>query len=303
MEPLKLAPVYKSSIWAGNRINKIRGLDGENIGIAREVCAYRGSENTVTNGVHIGKPVSEVIASHHQELLGAIPSDQLIRVAYMDAKEDLSIQVHPSEALAEKVGDFEKSEAWYVLDSREGAYVTAGISMDDLTLIEEKIRNEDLEQHLIRLNVQKGDFILIPSGMIHACGAGLFVIEIGSYGGITYRLYDYGRGRSLDIEKGLEALDPTLRTTVNHCPPRPGQAQTGVDHRLFRADVIDIEGEYIIGNTEVYYVLTCVEHNCRVQTATGNYPLAYTESILIPANSGTCILSGCARIIRSYMKG
>ena len=302
MEPIKLAPVYKSSIWAGRKINNIRGLDGDNIGIAREVCAYKGSENIVRNGVHAGKKISEVIRLCKQELLGDIDSDQLVRVAYMDAEQDLSIQVHPTAEKAALVQDLEKSEAWYVLDAKEGSCVTVGISIDDPRQIEDRILSGDLEEVLIRKPVRKGDFVLVPAGMIHACGAGLFVIEIGSYGGITYRLYDYGRGRSLDIEKGMDAMDPALRTTIIHCPPMPGQSQIGVDHPLFRAEVIDADDRYIIENNASYYVLTCVENACQIRTKEGELPLEYTESVLIPANSGECIVLGNARLIKSYMK-
>jgi len=302
MEPIKLTPVYKTAIWAGRRINDIRGIDGDNIGIAREVCAYKGTENTVQNGVYAGKKISEVISQCRHELLGNIASDQLIRVAYMDAKEDLSIQVHPNAVLAALERDFEKSEAWYVLDAEEGSCVTVGISIEDSRQIAERIQNGSLEQVLIRKPVQKGDFILVPAGMVHACGAGLFVIEVGSYGGITYRLYDYGRGRSLDIEKGLEALNPTLRSTVTHCTFKPGQSQIGVDHALFRAEVIDVVDCFAIENSRNYYVLTCVENCCNVQTKDGVWPLDYTETILIPAESGECIILGSARIIKSYMK-
>jgi mannose-6-phosphate isomerase len=302
MKPIKLEPIYKSTAWAGRKINSIRHLEGESIGIAREVCAYKGSENIVKTAPYAGQKISEVIRTHKTEFLGNIQTDQLIRIAYMDAREDLSIQVHPNAQLGIKENDFEKSEAWYVLEADEGSRVTVGLSINGINEIRERIQTGKLEPVLIHEQVQTGDFILVPAGLIHACGKGLFVLEIGTYGGITYRLFDYDRGRALDIEKGLEALDPSLRCTITHCSPKPGCSQIGVDHTLFRAEVIDVLQSYTFANEEVYFVLTCVENHCIVRTVDGIYPLEFTESILLPANSGECIVEGTARLIRSSMK-
>ena len=107
--PIRLEPVYKKAIWAGERLKKIRGLQEDGIGICREVCAYKGSENRVEEGQFKGCRIDQVIADYRRELMGPDDSGQLVRVAYMDTREDLSIQVHPNEDQAERIGDFEKS--------------------------------------------------------------------------------------------------------------------------------------------------------------------------------------------------
>ena len=131
MKPLRLEPVYKESIWAGSRLSKIRGLSAPGIGIAREVCAYRGSENRVRDGEYAGQSIAELIREKGVQLMGDDASGQLVRVAYIDAREDLSVQVHPNEVQARAVGDYEKSEAWYILEAGEGASIIAGVNTAD----------------------------------------------------------------------------------------------------------------------------------------------------------------------------
>ena len=104
MKPLRLQPVYIKTIWAGHTLHDIRSLPEEGIGIAREVCAYKNSENLIAEGEYQGKSIKELIQEHHEELMGRDDSNQLIRAAYIDAIEDLSIQVHPKETDAAILG-------------------------------------------------------------------------------------------------------------------------------------------------------------------------------------------------------
>lgn len=287
MKPLRLEPIYISSIWAGNRLQKIRGLEQDKIGIAREVCAYQGSENKIAEGEWKGRSIKELISERKKELMGEDTSDQLIRVAYIDAKEDLSIQVHPAEAYAKEQGDYEKSEAWYVLEADEGAYVVAGTTTKDREALRRAAETEDLERYIRKIPVKAGDFVMIPAGMLHACGKNMLVVEIGSFGGITYRLYDYGRPRPLDLEKAFEVLRPELEAVKTEHPLPPSLAcrqATGAEHSLFRVDVVDIVGEMDFFSEQSYTILVCVWGEGMVQYEKENYLLSYTQTLLIPAS-------------------
>ncbi len=299
--PIRLEPVYLNSIWAGNRLGEIRRLKSPGTGISREVCTYPGSENRVCNGPFEGQKITELIRTRRDEIMGNDPESQMVRVAFMDTAEDLSIQVHPDGAMAEAEGDFEKSESWYILEAADGAYITAGIRETDKERIREAVREERLEELLVRLPVKTGDFVMIPAGMIHACGKGLLALEVGSFGGITYRLYDYGRGRRLNLEKGLLALKPQLKADIVHPEPDAHNRPVNVGrHPLFQVDLVDVRGSWTYGGYDSYRILTCVEGECRVCRMGEEFLLSYTETIVIPAACRSIRVEGRARLLISY---
>ena len=298
MSLIRLEPVYKKSIWAGERLTKIRGLTASGIGISREVCAYPGSENVIAAGPMKGEAVGRLIADYHRELMGEDDSNQLVRVAFMDTAEDLSIQVHPDEAQASIVGDYEKSESWYILEAGEGAYITAGVNCGDSKVLRKAAEESHLEEYLIRHPVKKGDFAMIPAKMIHACGGNMLVLEIGSFGGITYRLYDYGRGRPLDLDRSLEIMDPNLACLMVHCQEKQdNELWTVGTHRLFQVDVLDVREHYYLKGNGKYRILTCVEGFCRLQCEGEVFILGYTETILVPAAREQVEIAGTCRLI------
>lgn len=303
MRPLRLSPVYISTIWAGHRLRDIRKLEDKNIGIAREVCAYKDSENEVAEGDFKGKSITEIIEKHHSELMGQDPNNQLIRAAYIDAVEDLSIQVHPAAEFAELKGDYEKSESWYILEADQGACITAGTTISDKELLRKAAEEGTLEKYIKKIPVKAGDFALIPAGMLHACGKHMLAIEIGSFGGITYRLYDYGRPRPLDLNNGFQVLDPELSCTLTHhpLPELPGNhISNGVDHPLFHVDVIDIAETQSFNSENRYSIIVCVSGAGVIHYEAERYSLSYTQSILMPASAEMFTIEGNLRILRAY---
>lgn len=299
--PVRLEPVYKKAIWAGTRLKKIRNLKEDGIGICREVCAYPGSENRIAAGTFTGQPVSCLIKEHHQSLMGKDVSTQLVRVAYMDTQEDLSIQVHPNEEQAAGAGDYEKSESWYIVEADEGAYITAGVNVLDKNVLRKAAENGEMEQYLVKHFVQAGDFAMIPAGMIHACGKNMLVLEIGSFGGITYRLYDYGRGRELNLDLGMRVAEPSLQCQLVHVQERkPGIPRALVRHSLFGVDVLDVEGSFFFDECDRYRIITCVKGSCNVIWNGERYWMKYTETLLIPASCRPVEIEGDARILISW---
>ena len=303
MKPLRLQPVYIKTIWAGHTLHDIRSLPEEGIGIAREVCAYKNSENLIAEGEYQGKSIKELIQEHHEELMGRDDSNQLIRAAYIDAIEDLSIQVHPKETDAAILGDYEKSESWYIVDAKEGASIVAGTTTTDKAVLKKAIEEGTLEKYIQRIPVKKGDFALIPAGLLHACGKDMLAIEIGSFGGITYRLYDYGRPRPLDLEKGFAVLDCDEACSMTHhpLPDKPcNQRNTGVDHTLFHVDVIDIAKEGLFETNNQYHVIVCVDGSGVVECKGEAFALNYTQTLLIPASAKQYRIKGNLRILQGW---
>lgn len=142
---------------------------------------------------------------------------------------------------------------------------------------------------------------MIPAGLVHACGKNMLALEVGSFGGITYRLYDYGRGRPLDLDKGMEILDPSLRCELVHTQEKvPGVPRPLVRHRLFSADVLDVEESWTLDGYEGYRILCCVEGACRIIREGEEYPLPYTKTLLIPASCGPVEIRGNARLLIAW---
>lgn len=303
MKPLRLQSVNVKVPWAGDRLSKLRGLD-KGIGIVREVCAYKNSENKIVNAEYEGMNLRDLISTQYDKLMGDDTSNQMIRAAYIDANEDLSIQVHPYEEYAKNVeGDFGKSESWYVLECDENAKVIAGCNIDDINLLREAARNGSIEKYLEAVPIEVGDFVYIPAGIIHACGKGSLVIEIGSFGGITYRMYDYNRGRELHHDKGFQVLDTSLRVSKKSFPIHERKnniIKKGVKSEEFTVDVIDTIDSQKIAKENKYHILTCVLNQCNIIINEEKYPLEYTETLVIPAEIKEYEIEGDCRVLCSY---
>lgn len=308
MYPLKFEPIYVEKIWAGSKLKKIRpGCPQGDIGISWEVSAHSNATNRIINGEYKGMTLKEVVEKEGSKVIGTeIKPREVLRIAYLDAKEDLSIQVHPGgEYAATHENDGGKSELWYILEADEGAYVIAGASTTDKEVLKEAVLNNTLQNYLNRVPVKKGDIIAIKSGLVHALGKGILAIEIGQNGDTTYRIYDYGRGRKLDLDKGFDVLDLGLKcrktnyisvklagSTKNYC----------FSSDEYCVEIVNIIEEYKNrSNSKHFYIYTCVEGDCTIEYEKGYEKIAMGESIFIPATLGNYGFKGECKLLRSYI--
>lgn len=298
MKPIRLKPQLIKTTWAGNKLANIRKYKSNNIGIIREVSSYRGLESVVMSGDYVGFKINKVIEENKESFMGDVLENQLIRVAYIDSKDKLSVQVHPNKAIAKLESDYEKTETWYILDCKANAYVYAGSKTADLSLFESSIASGGIERQLVKIKVEKGDIITIPAGLVHACGSDMLVLEIGSYGGITYRIFDYNSPRELQIKSAMRAINLDLKPQISR--------NMNNSTRIIKNEIYTIE-EYIISegvkskviNTEnAYNILINVEGILSVETKFGFEILNFTDTIIIPASIGRYSLSGNGRILR-----
>ncbi len=224
MSILKLRPSCKDYIWGGHRLAEEYGIayDGNVLAEAWELSCHPDGLSMIANGAYAGKTLRQYIEEQGKEVLGTNCKqfeDFPILIKLIDAKEDLSIQVHPdSEYALRNEGQYGKSEMWYVLDAAEGAYLYYGFQEEiNKEEFEKRIKEETLLEVLNAVPVQKGDVLFIEAGTIHAIGKNIMVAEIQQNSNVTYRVYDYGRvgedgkKRDLHIEK---ALDVTKRAPV-----------------------------------------------------------------------------------------
>lgn len=307
MEPLLLEPFYASPIWGGSRISEIRGVPWsaqDHKGEAFDISAHPTTMGIVRNGPCAGMTLAEAIRAHRAEIQGDVPDDAPLQVTFMDAVETLSVQVHPDERYAQAAeGDHGKIEAWYVAHADEGATLIAGCTTDDRDALRSAAADDSIgSRHGRRHEMREGDFILIPSGMMHALGAGILAVEVSSLGNTTYRICDWGRGRELHVDKAFDVLDTTLSPTITRLgapDPSSESERLGVDAGFFRSSVADLTDPRTYACDGRYAVVTCVKGTAHVSTPDGGVTLGLTESCLVPACAGTYTVSGPCRILRS----
>ena len=251
--PLRLVPQVKEVVWGGRWLADQLGRAGSpeaRLGESWE--AYSGS--TVSNGIWQGRTLGELFQAYGAELAGshasAYPKFPLL-VKFIDAKQNLSVQVHPDNSLASQLEDqpFGKTEFWYVLQAEPAAQIYYGLN--DLATrkeqLETAIQERDLIRYLQHTPVKAGDVVYIPAGTIHALTEGIVVYELQQDSDITYRLYDWGRtDRPIHIEKGLQAVKLEHRNlTVSHPEPvaQPdGSASTLLlENQYFAAELLSVQ--------------------------------------------------------------
>lgn len=312
MGPIVLQPHYVSPIWGDTRISAIRDLPystAENNGEAFDVSAHPGVEGHVVGGPFDGMPFGELLAQHHNQVLGDVPESETVQVVAMSAREHLSVQVHPNEKYAQDhEGDHGKVEAWYVLEAAPGATLIAGCTTNDLDALRTAAADDSIGPRFgQQVPVHEGDFVLIPSGTMHALGPGIFCVEIGSLGNTTYRLCDWGRGRELHVQKGFDVLDPSNKPQVTHLGAfaASGQQQSrrGVTTSFYTSDVVDVRESWTEALQGRYAIVTCVAGEAHVLTGGGQVRLGYSRSCVVPASTGEFQIRGNCRVLVSRRVG
>lgn len=303
-EPVFLESNEITTPWAGNRMKKYRKDVSVDTGTIREVCSYKTLSNRILSSKHQGELLRDILDDHATEIMGKTMGDQMIRIAYIDALEDLSLQVHPDDVYAKKYEqDFEKSESWYILDCSDDAYVIAGTTLLTKDELLSSIKQETVMDHMLRIQVHPQDFVMIPCHLIHACGGNILALEIGSFGGITYRLYDYGRGRQLDLEAGLKNVDLNARATIKNYPyvyQKETKRISAIQHSLFHVDILDVCIHTTIEGNGYYQILTSVQGDFMLHMNHKQYSLDMSKTVILPALISSCMIVGSGRILISY---
>ncbi len=300
-EPIKLEAPVKDYIWGGRRLIEEfnKKTDAEKAAESWELSTHPAGESTVITGDHAGMKLSEYIAAEGNECLGT-NAEQFdffpLLIKLIDAKDNLSIQVHPDDEYALRVeGEYGKTEMWYIADCDEGAYLYYGLNRE-VTKEEfaERIKNNTLLEILNKVYIKKGDVFFIPSGTIHAICAGTLICEVQQNSNTTYRVYDYdrrdaaGNARELHIDKAID---------VSRLTPSPKQAERRgsvlASCKYFTVEEVicekTLETELDTGSFRSLIVLDGIG----TLTAGGKtIELAKGDSIFIPAQKGRAVLKG-----------
>ena len=305
MYPIKLSPALKDYLWGGTRLKTEYGIKTELDPVAEAwvLSAHDDGASTAVNGEFAGLTLSEIIKKTNGEVLGVKAGEFEffpILVKLIDAKGNLSIQVHPSDEYALKnEGQYCKTEMWYVVDCDKDAYLYYGFNRE-VTKQEFKTRIEQntLLEVLNKVPVKKGDCFFIESGTLHAICEGILIAEIQQNSNLTYRIYDYGRVGADGKERELH-IDKALKVTTTTPPTVPygkPQNNTLAKCKYFTAEKLEVDGvETITVGDDSFKHILCLEG----EVVIGDLNVTKGESVFLPARLGDIKISGKASLIIS----
>lgn len=308
MYPLKFEHIYQNKIWGARNLAKFRkDLPAGEIGESWELTCHKKAVSRIANGEFSGMGLDELIKLKSQEVLGRRISPERfpLLVKFLDAGHELSIQVHPGDSYALTwENDLGKNEAWVVLEAGENASMVLGLKDCDPGLLQDYIHKGELEQYLNRIPVKKGDVFYIESGLIHSM-AGVLAAEIQQNSDVTYRVYDFQRGRELHLGKALDVIDGSLRgrRTRGLSSPRDGYIKTYYCFsHVFSLEEYRIETECSeISDIDRFYIFICTAGEGKILYEGGSEDIIMGDTMLIPAALGRYTLRGPCTLLKSYV--
>lgn len=319
MSILKFKPLLRPTIWGGNRIALLKGMSGidGNIGESWELSGVPGHQSVVSNGPYAGLALNDVLAIMRGDLLGhdnyAICRGVFpILIKLIDAKENLSVQVHPSNAVAERQGKgYAKTEMWYAMRSAPNAKLISGlrraITPEEYAAM---AANSAILDVVAEHDVHEGDCFFIPGGRIHSAGAGCFLVEIQQTSETTYRIYDYGRRdsngkqRELHIAEAAECIDYRVQDDYRtHYHSAKNVAVPLVDCDYFHTALYDIDEPMLLDYSDLdsFVALIGVGGEGTLTDDDGSETTLRTgETVLIPACNKCIRAEGAMRFIEVF---
>ncbi|MEC4050845.1 type I phosphomannose isomerase catalytic subunit [Flavobacterium sp. SUN046] len=315
--PIQFQSIFKERIWGGTKLKTIlnKPISSEITGESWEISSVPNDVSIVANGSLKGKSLNEIIHQFPQEILGAKVFKQFgeqfpLLFKYLDAQEDLSIQVHPNDELALKNhNSFGKTEMWYVMQSEQKSKLIVGFK--EKTSKEEflkKVEDKTLLEVLDIRSIKQGDAFLLETGTVHAIGAGTLIAEIQQTSDITYRIYDFdrkdaeGNTRELHLDYAMEAINFDVVKASREYQKEVNTANQIVDCPYFTTNYIPLDGMVEVNKTnESFTVYMCVSGSFKLEDQKIAYEYTTGDTVLIPANLSSYKLSGNASLLEIYI--
>lgn len=322
--PFLFKPILKNVIWGGDAISPFKGIEPvqEGIGESWEISDVEGNVSVVANGPLENRSLDELIRCCGKALVGKKVLEKFgttfpLLIKFIDARDNLSVQVHPDDELARKRHhSFGKTEMWYVIQAAPGAALYTGFSRPvDAGEYVKRVEDHTLMEVLRRYEVQPGDVFFLPAGRVHAIGAGCFIAEIQQTSNITYRIYDYnrkdanGNERELHTELAKEAIDytylPDYRTHYREEKNRPVEL---VSYPYFTTDLLQLDRplnrDFSTLDSFVAYI--CMQGSLLLTDNRGNrLEVRQGQTVLIPADTDSVVLSPTpqTQLLETYIAG
>ncbi|MCR4030983.1 MULTISPECIES: type I phosphomannose isomerase catalytic subunit [Flavobacterium] len=315
--PLQFEPILKERIWGGEKLKTIlnKPIVSKITGESWELSTVEGDVSVVANGVLKGKSLMDLINEAPDAILGTKVYERFgkqfpLLFKYLDAREDLSIQVHPNDKLAkERHNSFGKTEMWYVMQADADARIIVGFKEDSSK--EEYLKHlhdNTLVSILDDVKAKSGDVFFLETGTVHAIGAGLVVAEIQQTSDITYRLYDFdrvdaqGNKRELHVDLALDAINYNRVETQKKYDSKVNTSNTVVDCPYFTTNFLPLEDKLEVAkNGETFTVYMCIEGDFEIEYDGFKNSYKKGDTVLVPAAINAFSLNGKASILEIYI--
>lgn len=307
-ELLFLKPVCTHNIWGGTRLRTDYGyeVEGDDIGECWGISAHPNGDGEIRNGRLVGRKLSEVW-EEYPELFGRLKYDRFpLLTKIIDARDDLSIQVHPDDTYAaeHENGSFGKTECWYVLDCPKDATLVIGHHAKDRGELEAMINEGRWNEFIREIPVAKGDFVQIDPGTVHAIKGGMLILETQQNSDITYRVYDYdrlsnGKPRELHIRQSIDVItvpaaspEQSVKKTGDFEPNRLQSLYSCEYYEVFK---LVVQGKAQVEQSYPFLNLSVVEGSGQID----GHNLKKGDHLIVPNRYGRIVLEGTMEIIAS----
>jgi mannose-6-phosphate isomerase len=312
-------PLLKQTLWGGDRIIPFKHLDTqmEAVGESWEISGVKGNETIVANGKDKGKSLNQLVREQKGRLVGEENYQRFgdefpLLIKFIDARQDLSIQVHPDDEIAQRHGKSRgKTEMWYAFPSAPGAVLYNGLKRQ-LTpeVYEQMVENDTITEALARYEVSEGDVFFIPAGRIHAIGAGCFVAEIQQTSDITYRIYDYkrkdknGNYRELHTKEAAESIDFRIYDNqhINYTLSKNEGVQV-VSCPHFTTAVYDLTEPMTLDYSDLdsFVILIAVKGQGKLICEDEEITFQMGDTVLLPATTQEVKVEGNVKFLETYV--
>lgn len=312
-EPLFLKPQFHEKIWGGTKLKEEYGYDipSDHTGECWAISAHKNGPATILNGKYEGKTLTW-LWDNHREYFGNQKGEVFpLLTKILDAKEDLSVQVHPDDAYAKKYAhELGKTECWYVLQADPGAEMYYGHNAKTEDELKSLIKNQQWDKLLRKVPVKKGDFLYVPSGTVHAIGKGIMVLETQQSSDTTYRLYDFDRldqtthqKRELHIKESLDVINvphEDVKLKINSRMHEGCEITSFVKTKYFTVERWKFDNSQADFKKQAPYVLVSViDGNGNITVDGQEYELQKGMHFILPADVNAWTLAGKMELIVS----
>lgn len=312
--PLLFTPSFHERIWGGTRLRDFYGypITGERTGEAWVISDHPNGMSRIANGPYKGYIIGDILQKHPEWFAERALSRFPLLVKLLDAKEDLSVQVHPDDAFAavHEHGEYGKAESWYIVHADPQSEIICGHTAATREELADKAAKDQWRELLIHIPVRTGDFFYIPQGTIHALGKGILVLEIQQNSDITYRAYDYnrvdesGKKRKLHLDKVLQVT----RVPHLHVPIHTRISQFNalqiiqyIECPFFCVEKWILQGIYRCDSKRGFILLSLLSGAGRLVWGDGELQIKKGHHLLIPRGIGRYIIDGEWEGIVSYL--